>query len=128
MSMENLELGFTPLHYASYHGNPKMIDILIKDGADMYAVNNQGINMLHVAAQGDSVYSIAYFLKKSFIGINSVDKSKSTPLHWACISHSHSVVRYLLAWSADVYKLDLAGYTPLHLALRDFELDSQKSF
>ena len=123
-----MELGFTPLHYASYHGNPRMIEILIDAGADMYAQNNQGINMLHVAAQGDSAYSVAFFLKKSFIGINSVDKSKSSPLHWACISHSHEVVRYLVAWHADVKKVDLAGYTPLHLALRDLELDSQKSF
>jgi len=84
--------------------------------------------MLHVAAQGDSVYAIAYFLRYSFLGINSIDKSHSTALHWACISHAHTAVKFLLAWGAEVDKTDLAGYTPLHLALRDLELDTQKSF
>ena len=42
--------GFTALHYASYHGNHRMIDMLVSLGADVYAVNEQGINMVHVAA------------------------------------------------------------------------------
>ena len=104
-----------------------MIDLLLAAGADMYALNDQGINMLHVAAQGDSVYSIAFFLRNSFLGVNSVDKSGSTPLHWACNSHSHAVVRFLLAWGADVERIDIAGYTPLHLAIRDFEADPESS-
>lgn len=125
---EDLDAGFTALHYASYHGNPAMIDLLLTAGADMYAINDCGINMLHVAAQGDSPYSIAFFLRHSFLGINSIDRSGSTPLHWACISHSHAVVRFLLAWGADVERTDIVGYTPMHLALRDLELDNQKSF
>ena len=36
---QDLNGGFTPLHYASYHGNPKLIDMLIQAGADIYAVN-----------------------------------------------------------------------------------------
>ena len=83
--------------------------------------------MIHVAAQGDSPYSLAYFLRKTTLSINAEDRSQSTPLHWACISRSHSAVRYLLAWKAKVGITDLAGYTPLHLALRDFELDEKKS-
>ena len=119
--------GFTPLHYASYHGNAKMIDMLISAGADIYAENEQGINVLHVAAQGDSPSSLAFFLRNSTLQITSQDKSLSTPLHWACISHAHQAVRYLLAWKAEVNATDMAGYTPLHLALRDFEFDQTKS-
>ena len=126
---DSLELngGFTPLHYASYHGNPKMIDLLIAAGADIYAENEQNINVLHVAAQGDAPYSLAFFLRHSNLHISTKDKSQSTPLHWACISHSHQAVRYLLAWNAEVNATDMAGYTPLHLALRDFEFDQSKS-
>jgi ankyrin repeat protein len=43
-------VGFTALHFASYHGNPKMIDLLVDCGANVYATNRQEINMLHVAA------------------------------------------------------------------------------
>lgn len=67
--------GFTPLHYASYHGNYKIIDMLVSIGANVYAENEQGINMVHVAAQGDQPYSLAYFLRKSTLSINSLDKA-----------------------------------------------------
>ena len=76
--------------------------------------------MLHVAAQGDSPYSVAFF-KKMGISINSRDRENSTPLHWACISHSFVIVQYFLAWGADVNSQDTAGYTPLHLAVKDLE-------
>lgn len=77
--------GFTALHFASYHGNPRTIDLLVESGANIYATNKQEINMLHVAAQGNAPYSLAYFKAKG-ININSRDKEMSTPLHWACIS------------------------------------------
>lgn len=45
--------GFTALHFASFKGKPVMCDLLLTAGADMQAKNNFGINMLHVAAQGE---------------------------------------------------------------------------
>ena len=47
------EEGFTPLHFASFHGNIELIRLLIGYDANIFSVNKQGINMLHVAAQGD---------------------------------------------------------------------------
>jgi palmitoyltransferase ZDHHC13/17 len=55
------EDAFTALHYASFNGNLEMIKLLIKHGASINAVNKMGINMLHVAAQGDQPLSLAYF-------------------------------------------------------------------
>jgi ankyrin repeat protein len=50
-SLESFDsCGFTALHFASYHGNPRIIDILMECGANAYATNKQEINMLHVAA------------------------------------------------------------------------------
>jgi len=77
------EEGFTPLHFASYHGNPDLIDLLIKNGADMGAVNEKGINMVHVAAQGDKPYSILFFSQNG-LSIEAKDNENSTALHWAC--------------------------------------------
>jgi ankyrin repeat protein len=65
--------GFTALHYASFHGNLSMMKILISYGANIEAVNRMGINMLHVAAQGDQPISLAFFRKKG-LSINSTDK------------------------------------------------------
>ena len=47
------EDGFTALHFASFRGNLSMINLLLQNGSDMYIKNNYGINVLHVAAQGD---------------------------------------------------------------------------
>ena len=47
------EEGFYPLHFASFHGNVKLIKLLVRNGANIWVKNKQGINMLHVAAQGD---------------------------------------------------------------------------
>jgi len=44
------EDGFTALHFASFYGNIKLIRLLIGNGANIFAVNKPGINMLHVAA------------------------------------------------------------------------------
>ena len=45
--------GFYPLHYASFHGNVKLIKLLVANGADISVKSKIGINMMHVAAQGD---------------------------------------------------------------------------
>lgn len=40
MTIDGLDsCGFTALHFASYHGNNLMIDLLIDSGANIYATN-----------------------------------------------------------------------------------------
>ena len=31
--------GFTALHFAAYHGNARMIEMLVESGANVYATN-----------------------------------------------------------------------------------------
>lgn len=47
------EDGFTALHFASFNGNITMIELLCEHGSSIDVVSKIGINMLHVAAQGD---------------------------------------------------------------------------
>ena len=54
------------MHYASFFANISLIKLLIKHGGDIYACNSQGVNMLHVSAQGDSVAAVMYYLEKGF--------------------------------------------------------------
>ena len=42
--------GWTALHYASFQGNVDAIHTLIKHEAKIHELNNNGLNMLHVAA------------------------------------------------------------------------------
>ena len=56
--------GLTALHFASFHGNIEMIEFLVTDlKADISIIDNQGLNVLHAAAQGDKPASIIYFLR-----------------------------------------------------------------
>ena len=74
------------------------IHCLVKRGANINAENFFGLNMLHVAAQGDQANSLYYFYING-VNLNQQDKRGSTPLHWACYSNSEIALSYLLAWS-----------------------------
>jgi len=41
---------FSPLHFAAYGGNLKIMRLLLENGADPFFVNSFGLNMLHIAA------------------------------------------------------------------------------
>lgn len=43
-------MGYVALHFASYHGNIEMIDLLIEAGTTINIKNNTGQNVLHFAA------------------------------------------------------------------------------
>jgi palmitoyltransferase len=60
--------GFTALHYASYRGNVELAKLLLDLGADLNAKNSFGLNVLHIAAQGDQPTTLYYFHK--LLGVN----------------------------------------------------------
>jgi palmitoyltransferase len=88
---------FSALHYASFKGNIQIIQMLMDNGADMQARNMHGLNVLHIAAQGDQPISLYYF-KSQGMDIYGKDNRNSTPLHWACFSNSEVALVYLLGW------------------------------
>ncbi len=55
------------------------------------------------------------------MSIKTLDHRNSTPLHWACYSRSEVAMCYLLAWDDKIEDLDIEGFTPLHLAVRSCE-------
>ena len=114
---EKSKEGFTALHYASYRGNIDIINKLIENSADIEVTNFRGLNVLHMAAQGNHPSSLVYFKDKYFLNIQSIDEVGSTPLHWACYTGSEISVMYLLSWGANVNVKDQEGLTPLHLAV-----------
>jgi ankyrin repeat protein len=107
--------GFSPIHYASYKGNVEMIRFLESLGASVELVTKVGLNVLHLAAQGDRMTSMIHFYDR--FDLNCIDAKNGTPLHWACYMGSENVVAFLLAQSKvliDVF--DSQEQTPLHLA------------
>ena len=50
--------GLTALHYASFRGNIKIIKLLISNYADINALSNNRLNMIHKTAQGNKPSTI----------------------------------------------------------------------
>ena len=109
--------GITAIHYASYRGNISVIKILIENGADVNDLNNEGLNVLHMASQGNRTNSLIYFYEKYKLDMMAVDYVNSTPLHWASYVGAEDSFSYLITLKIDINFQDKEGLTPLHLAV-----------
>jgi palmitoyltransferase len=89
----------------------------MKNRAEIFALTKSGLNMLHVAAQGDSANALHIF-KELGLDINAGDQRKSTPLHWACFRSQEIALSYLLAYKPEIDRPDQDGNTALHLACK----------
>ncbi|KAL4490790.1 hypothetical protein ABPG72_021844 [Tetrahymena utriculariae] len=111
------EDGFTALHYASFKGDIEITKYLISQGSEALLINKNGLNVLHIAAQGDQPISICYFDSLG-VDLSLTDYKGGNALHWACYLGSENAVNYLVSKMKD--KLNIAdgeGLTPLHLAV-----------
>ena len=122
------DLGFTALHYASYKGNIDIIKILIENEANIHETNNKGLNVMHMAAQGDQPKSLIYFKEKFNLSFEISDSLGSTPLHWASYTGSYLAFQFLLSFEEiDLNKIDNEGLTPLHLCVMSEKVKIVKS-
>ena len=78
-----------------------MIKLLVKNGANIYAKNPLGLGMMHMGAQSDQAYTLAYFRSKG-LSVNDIDSQGSTPLHCAFDNGSQIAIYYLLGWHPDL--------------------------
>lgn len=109
--------GYTSLHYAAFRGNMDVIKLLIENGAVIDTSNNEGLNVLHLGAQGNRTSVLIYFVEKYNLDIMKTDNIGSTPLHWASYVGSEDCLIYILTLNPDINKQDIEGLTPLHLAV-----------
>ena len=111
--------GNLPIHFAAYKGNIDIIIELIKLGIDYNVKNYSGLNVMHMAAQGDCPNVLIFFKDKYKMDVNEKDETGNTPLHWACYMSSESAITFILSWinEEEVNIQNKSGKTPLHIAL-----------
>lgn len=127
--------GIAPLHYASFRGEVKIIDLLLENGAKLTIKTQRQLNVIHYCAQGNRPNALMYFylklrdnsdIRNKYKLIKEKDGGGSSPLHWAVYSLAEDFLLYLI--NLDIFDsekekiefindLDNQGYSPLHLSV-----------
>lgn len=109
----------TPLHVASGRGHSDIVHALVvKGGAGVQALDNNGDTALHTAAHSGRMYAVKALLKLG-ARADSTNKRQGTPLYSACGNGHLAVARVLLAKGASTLLSTDIGDTPLHAASRN---------
>ncbi|NGX59590.1 MAG: Actin-binding protein [Chlamydiae bacterium] len=110
------EQGFCPIHFAAYHSFPKLVGLLLCDGADPNVRDTAGYAALHWAAKAGDLVSVRILLGKG-ANSNAEGEYKRTPLHMAAFNHRPQICELLLQKGANPNSLAENGKTPLHDAV-----------
>ena len=131
------KIGTTPLHFAAFKGDAKIIKLLIENGADIFIKTKRELNIFHYSAQGNRPTSLMYFYLKYYFFekrkdqkiidlIKAKDLGGSTPLHWAAYSNAEDILLYLINLKIFpneeerlnfINQRDKQGFTALHLSV-----------
>jgi ankyrin repeat protein len=113
------EVGHTCLGYAAIEFNEDMIDLLLKAGADLEALDQTESTAFVAAVMEGSIEGAAYLLRKGARS-DARDANGSTALHFAAMNTDLDMIEWLLAHGADPNARDNSGDTPL-VHVRDDE-------
>ncbi|XP_022163100.1 ankyrin repeat domain-containing protein 27-like [Myzus persicae] len=116
------EQGLTPLHVAAFYGYPLIIELLLKYGSDINALDNFSLTPAHYAALRGQQNALLFLLHNKALMIG--DNEGNTPLHLCC-SNGHDLcvkaLLYFMEFSDSKLNINVQnnqGDTPLHLSFK----------
>ncbi|KAI8484077.1 hypothetical protein Bbelb_381950 [Branchiostoma belcheri] len=109
--------GDTALHVACRRGHGKVVELLIKNQADLNVTNEKGVTALHVACRGGHG-KVVELLIKNQADLNLTNKNGDTSLHVACREGHDKVVELLIKNQADLNLTNKDGDAAIHVACR----------
>ena len=74
--------------------------LLVRNGGSIRMAGKSGVNLLHVAAQGDSPAAIVYLLHTQNQDVDQIDKEGLTALHHAARYGCELSIIYLVSYGA----------------------------
>jgi ankyrin repeat protein len=106
--------GYTVLMEAAEQGDRELVDLLLKQGANVKSTNRVGWTALHNGAMNGNTGIVADLIIGGADANARENFHGTTPLHWAAASGNAEVVKLLLAHGADPnVKETFTGATPL---------------
>lgn len=114
--------GLTPLHRAAGEGNVALMEELIRDGADVNALDSKmGVDVLHKAVYSGNPEAVRLLLEKgALVDVQSFSNG-DTAIHDAIYfkkkSHGKELIDVLLQFHASLSIRNRAGFTPLGAAV-----------
>ena len=114
VNAEGGEYSWTPIMFAvKYTNNPKIIDILIENGANIDDGTKDGKTLLHLALSNDKSPEIVELLLKKGLNVDASKRDGTTPLIDA---RDPETLEILLKYGADVNARNESGNTALYFA------------
>jgi hypothetical protein len=113
-------LSMTPIYLTVYKQYRELSDCLIQRNCNLISVDEDGNNILAVAAKHNCELMIDHLLKKYFstsklagLDINGINSRGETPLHLAVKTSKMSTTELLLRYGSSVEIKDKQGKTPI---------------
>ncbi len=114
--------GCTALQLAVAEGFRDIAFYLVEHGASIQHRDHLGFTPLHWAVYSSDPVLLAVVLSPE-LGIDPVDIDRRTPLSWAVAGEYNGSVRWLLLKGASANIGDKDGWTPLHFAAGNGDMD-----
>ncbi|OJH30282.1 Phosphocholine transferase AnkX [Armadillidium vulgare] len=118
--------GYTALHYAEREGNLNLAKLLFKNGASIYAKNNDGWTPVQLAAKYNNLDMVKFHIEKIIEKNSNIEERNSkinaknnygwTVLHYAYAFGTPDMVNFLISNGADARARTNLGKTFLEVA------------
>ncbi|CAB0029689.1 unnamed protein product [Trichogramma brassicae] len=117
-------LNQTPLYLALSKGHRKLVELLLRNGADSNAIDKNGFTPLHIVAKKQYCIGFARMIfelsQHKPVKVNVRDRKGNTPLYYALFYRRRNLVQLLLKNGANPNLPYANGLTPLHMLISKY--------